>query len=152
MSRALDVLTDACTGLPMTVRKMFGGHGFFAPNGGMFAGIVTNDEVMLKLVRGPARDELIALGGHPWVYDGGGRETTMAEWIVIPEAFYDDQELLGAWARRAHDLVPPKVAKRASTRSAKSAPERVAKTPSRKPKTVKAKGSAKRSSKVRARR
>lgn len=111
MSRALDVLTDACVGLPMTVRKMFGGHGFFAPNGGMFAAIVTDDEVILKLVRGAARDELIALGGHPWVYDGSGRPMTMAEWIVIPESFYDAQELLSKWAARAHDLVPAKVPK-----------------------------------------
>jgi TfoX/Sxy family transcriptional regulator of competence genes len=111
MSRALDVLTDACVGLSVTVRRMFGGHGCFAPNGGMFAAVVTDDEVILKLVRGPARDELLALGGRSWMYAGGGRATTMAEWIVIPEAFYDDQEQLAAWCRRAHGLAPAKVAK-----------------------------------------
>jgi TfoX/Sxy family transcriptional regulator of competence genes len=128
MSRSLDLLTDACVTLPATVRRMFGGHGFFAPNGGMFAGIVTDDEIMLKLVRGPARDELLELGGHPWVYGGSGRQMTMAEWIIIPEAFYDDQEQLTAWARRALELVPAKIAKRKGP----AAPKKRAKAPTSK--------------------
>lgn len=124
-------MTDACVGLPITLRKMFGGHGFFAPNGGMFAAIVTDDEVIFKLVRGTARDELIALGGHPWVYDGSGRQMTMAEWIVIPESFYDAQELLSEWAARAHSLVPAKAPKGpAKKRTAK--PARTS-TPAKKP-------------------
>lgn len=142
MSRALDLLTDACVGLPVTVRKMFGGHGFFAPNGGMFAAIVTDDEVILKLVRGAARDELIALGGHPWVYDGSGRQMTMAEWIVIPEAFYDAQELLSEWAARAHTLVPAKAPKGpAKKRPASSTrPSTRAKQPTRRTKKARTPG------------
>ena len=92
----------------MTVRKMFGGHGFFAPNGGMFAGIVTDDEVILKLADEKARSELIAIGGHPWTYEGKGKPMTMQEWIVVPESFYDDHDLFSTWAKRAHRLVPPK--------------------------------------------
>src|SRR5689334_21381166 len=117
MSRSLDLLTDACTGLPVSAKKMFGGHGFFAPNGGMFAGIVTDDEVILKHSLGPARDELIALGGKPWVYRGRDREMTMQEWIVVPETFYDDQELFSTWAARAHKLVPAKAAKKGGKKS-----------------------------------
>ena len=90
---------------------MFGGHGFFAPNGGMFAGIVTDDEVILKLVNGPARDELIAEGGHPWVYSGQDKPMTMSSWIVVPERFYDDPEAFMTWAARAFELAPPKKAK-----------------------------------------
>ena len=107
-SRSLDILTDACGDLPVVIRKMFGGHGFFAPNGGMFAAIVTDDEVILKLVHGPARDELIAQGGHPWVYPGQHKPMTMAEWIVVPERFYDDLEEFMAWAARAFELAPAK--------------------------------------------
>lgn len=110
-SRSLDILTDACGDLPVVIRKMFGGHGFFAPNGGMFAGIVTDDEVILKLVHGPARDELIAEGGHPWVYSGQHKPMTMSEWIVVPERFYDDAEAFSSWAARAFELAPPKKAK-----------------------------------------
>ena len=110
-SRSLDILTDACGDLPVVIRKMFGGHGFFAANGGMFAGIVTDDEVILKLVPGPARDELIAEGGHPWVYSGQDKPMTMSSWIVVPERFYDDPEAFMTWAARAFELAPPKKAK-----------------------------------------
>jgi DNA transformation protein and related proteins len=113
MSRAFELLSDACLGLVCTPRKMFGGHGFFAPNGGMFAGIVTDDEIILKLADARAREELVALGGHPWVYEGKGQAMTMREWIVIPQGYYDDAEALAAWARRAHALAPPKVASKA---------------------------------------
>lgn len=112
MSRSLELLSDACAGLEHTVRKMFGGHGFFAPNGGMFAGIVTDDEVIFKLDDAAARAELIAEGGHPWTYGGKGQPMTMKAWIVVPEAFYDDAETFAAWARRAHSLAPAKLASR----------------------------------------
>ncbi|MCU0697644.1 MAG: TfoX/Sxy family protein [Myxococcaceae bacterium] len=112
MSRSFELLSDACAGLPHTPRKMFGGHGFFAPNGGMFAAIVTDDEVILKLADEAARTELIAAGGHPWVYEGKGQAMTMKEWIVVPDGFYDDPELFSAWAKRAHRLAPPKLATR----------------------------------------
>ncbi|MBL8955495.1 MAG: TfoX/Sxy family protein [Myxococcaceae bacterium] len=113
MSRALELLTEACTNLKHTPRKMFGGHGFFAPNGGMFAGIVSDDEVILKLQRGPLRDELIGLGGKPWQYFGKNDKNgvTMAEWIVVPEGFYDDAEALETWAAKAHAAVPAKLKK-----------------------------------------
>jgi TfoX/Sxy family transcriptional regulator of competence genes len=108
MSRSLELLNEACAPLKMSARKMFGGHGFFAPNGGMFAGIVTDDEIIFKLVVGPLRDELIGLGGKPWVYQGRDREMTMNEWIVVPENFYDDGDLMAQWAEKAHGAVPGK--------------------------------------------
>jgi TfoX/Sxy family transcriptional regulator of competence genes len=124
MSRSLELLTDGCVALTVTTRKMFGGHGFFAPNGGMFAGIVTDDEIIFKLVEGPLRDELISLGGHPWVYDARGTPMTMREWIVVPERFYDDGELLAQWAAKAHAAVPAKklVAKAKKVTTKKKAP------------------------------
>lgn len=84
MSSSLDILKEACAGLTKTVRKMFGGHGFFAPNGSMFPGIVTDDAIVLKLVRGPLRDEFMTLGGKPWVYTGGKKPMTMQEWLLVP--------------------------------------------------------------------
>lgn len=108
MSAALDLLQEACRSLPCQIKRMFGGHGAFAPNGGMFAGIVTDDEVILKLADEEARSELIALGGKPWTYHGQKKPMVMREWIVIPAEFYDDQDLFAAWARRAHRLAPAK--------------------------------------------
>ncbi|MCA2980495.1 MAG: TfoX/Sxy family protein [Myxococcaceae bacterium] len=119
MSRSFELLSEACAGLPYRARKMFGGYGFFAANGGMFAGIVTNDEVVFKLADEAARTELIAAGGHPWTFEGGGRAMTMQAWIVVPEDFYDDPERLAAWASRAHRLVPGKLAARAKGRASR---------------------------------
>ncbi len=109
MSRSFDVLSDACVLVPHTVRKMFGGHGFFAPNGGMFAAIVTDDEVIVKLADDVARAELLAIGGHAWTYGGKDKPVTMAQWIVVPETFYDDHEQLQRWVIKAHAVAPAKV-------------------------------------------
>lgn len=117
MSRSLEVMGEACAGFQMVRKRMFGGYGYFAPNGAMFAGIVTDDAIVLKLARGDARDELIGLGGHPWTYEGRDKPMTMHEWIVVPDAFYDDIETLRAWLERALRLVPAKV--EPSKRSAK---------------------------------
>lgn len=123
----IDLLEDACATLPHTTRAMFGGHGLFAPNGGMFAGIVTDDEIVLKLADEGAREELVALGGHAWVYDG---KMTMKEWIVVPERFYDEPQTLAAWARRAHALAPPKGAKGAKRAAAPARKAAAKRTPS----------------------
>jgi TfoX/Sxy family transcriptional regulator of competence genes len=104
----LEIIEDACAALRHTTRAMFGGHGLFAPNGGMFAGIVTDDEIVLKLEDETMRAELVALGGHPWVYDG---KMTMKAWIVIPDRFYDEPNTLSEWAARAWRMAPPKRAK-----------------------------------------
>lgn len=124
MSALLDILKDACAGLPMTTRKMFGGHGFFAPNGGMFAGIVSDHEIIFKLGDETARAELIELGGRAWTYKGDTKPMTMREWIVVPENFYDDQELFAAWARRAHRMAPAKKIKTPKPPKKKAAPAR----------------------------
>ena len=114
----LDLLEDACARLAHTTRAMFGGHGLFAPNGGMFAGIVDDDRIVLKLARDPERAELLSEGGAPWVYDG---KTTMKDWIVVPDRFYDEPETLAAWAKRAHAIAPPKKAKGAKAPAKKAA-------------------------------
>lgn len=133
----LDLLEDACAALPHATRAMFGGHGLFAPNGGMFAGIVDDDRIILKLAQEEARAELVAEGGAPWTYQG---KMTMKDWIVVPEAFYDEPRRLAEWARRAHRLAPPrkaKAAKRAkapkSAKTAKRPGKKAAKKPAKKP-------------------
>lgn len=105
MSGNLDLLEEACASLPHTTRAMFGGYGLFAPNGGMFAGIVDEDRIVLKLAPEDLRAELVALGGAPWEYAG---KMVMKEWILVPEAFYDEPRTLADWARRAHAAAPAK--------------------------------------------
>lgn len=119
MSTSLPLLEDACAKLPHVTKKMFGGHGLFAPNGGMFAGIVTDDKIIFKLADAKARAELEALGGAAWTYDGQKKPMTMREWILAPESFYDEPELMEQWAKRAHKLAPAKKAPAKKKASAK---------------------------------
>jgi len=103
----IELLEEACAALPHTTRAMFGGHGLFAPNGGIFAAVVDDDRIILKFADDAARAELEALGGEPWTYAG---RMTMREWIVIPDRLYDEPHELASWAKRAHALAPPKKA------------------------------------------
>jgi len=110
MSGEFSLLDDACSKLPHTKRKMFGGHGFFAPNGGMFALARRDDVVIFKLADETARTELEALGGKAWGYEGKNKAVVMKEWIIAPLDFFDEPELMEIWAKRAHRLVPAKKA------------------------------------------
>ena len=115
---SLPLLEDACAALPHARRAMFGGHGFFAPNGGMFAAIVDEDRIALKLEDEAAARELREEGGEPWTYQG---RTTMSHWYVVPDALYDSPPRLAEWARRAHALVkPPRRKAAAKAKAAKA--------------------------------
>ena len=100
----IDLLEDACAALPHTTRAMFGGHGLFAPNGGMFAAVVDDDRVALKLPLPDDAEAFRAEGGEAWVYDG---RATMRAWYVVPDELYDDPRRLADWARRAHATAEP---------------------------------------------
>lgn len=106
---ALPILEDACEGVPHTRRAMFGGHGFFAANGGMFAAVVDEDRIALKLPRPEDHEAFLAEGAKPWVYQ---ERMAMARWLVVPDAFYDEPRRLADWARRAAATAEPKKAKR----------------------------------------
>lgn len=117
----LPLLEDACAGLPHSTRSMFGGHGLFAPNGGMFAAIVDLDRIALKLAREEDAEAFRAEGGEPWVYDG---RASMRGWYVVPDEMYDEPRRLAEWARRAHATVEPKKAK--AKGAAKKGPKKAA--------------------------
>lgn len=114
---SLDLLEEACARLPHATRAMFGGHGLFAPNGGMFAGIVDDDRMVLKLEDPDAAAAFAEEGGRPWTYRD---RMTMRAWLLVPDALYDDPGRLEAWARRAHALAKPS-AKKARTPKAPAA-------------------------------
>lgn len=118
----LDLLEDACARLPHATRPMFGGHGLFAPNGGIFAAIVDEDRIVLKLAEEEPRAELVALGGAPWTYDG---RMTMRAWLLVPDAFYDEPARLAEWAAVAHRLAtPPKGKAKAPASKGAKAPKK----------------------------
>jgi len=107
----IDLLEDAAAKLPHTSRKMFGGHGLFAPNGGMFAGIVDEDRIVLKFERDLTEHAAFrAEGGKPWVYKGKMGSSTMEEWLLVPDRMYDEPQALAAWTARAHRVAPAKKA------------------------------------------
>src|SRR5438093_1238038 len=95
----IDLLEDACAKLAYTKRAMFGGFGLFAPNGGMFAGIVDDDRIVLKFVEdAPEHAEFRTAGGAPWRYQD---KMTMKEWLLVPEAMYDEPRALAECAAGA---------------------------------------------------
>ena len=100
---------------------MFGGHGLFAPNGGMFAAVVDGDRVALKLPRPEDQEAFVAEGAEPWVYEG---RTSMGGWFVIPDALYDEPRSLADWARRAHATAAPSRSKVARAKKAAKAAAR----------------------------
>lgn len=117
----VDILEDACAALPHTTRSMFGGHGLFAPNGGMFAAVVDDDRIALKLPEAGDAEAFRAAGAEPWVYDG---KNTMRGWFVVPDELYDDPRGLAEWARRAHATAKPGKKKAAKAPSKKAAPRK----------------------------
>ena len=126
----IDLLEDACAKLPHTSRKMFGGHGLFAQNGGMFAGIVDDDRIVLKFARGePAGDEFRKAGGVPRVYKGKQGAMSMEEWLLVPDEMYDEPQALAAWAAKAHRVAPAK--KTPATKKAPAAKSVATKAPPR---------------------
>ena len=121
----IDLLEDACAKLPHSTRAMFGGHGVFAPNGGMFAGIVDDDRIILKFAKGtPDGEAFREAGGVPWVYEGKTGAMTMQEWLLVPDELYDEPRRLAEWCARAHRVAPAKSAKKKAP--AKKAPAKKA--------------------------
>jgi TfoX/Sxy family transcriptional regulator of competence genes len=136
----LPLLEEALDALPHTRRSMFGGHGAFAPNGGMFAAIVDGDRIALKLPKAEDWEAFLAEGAEPWVYEG---RTSMAGWAVIPEPFYDEPRRLAEWARRAHATAVPSKSKLARAKKAADKRPAAKKAPARK--SPAKKGASKRS-------
>ncbi len=113
----IDLMEDACADLPHTTRAMFGGHGLFAPHGGIFAAVVDEDRLILKFADEGERAAFAAIGGHPWTYAG---KMTMKEWLLVPDDLYDEPTTLAEWTRRAYLVAPPKKTKGTKAAAGKS--------------------------------
>jgi TfoX/Sxy family transcriptional regulator of competence genes len=105
----LELLRAALEGTPkLTERRMFGSDGFFA-NGYAFA-IVWDGRIVLKLADEVRAAELMRIKGAS-VFNPMGKGKGMTAWIVVPESFHDDTELLRKWTLAAHKAIlglPPK--------------------------------------------
>jgi DNA transformation protein len=107
---------------PVGVRRMFGGLGIYA-DGRMIA-LVAREELYLK-ADAESRPVFAAAGSGPFVYASAGR-TVELPYMRLPEAAYDDEELLVRYARLADDAArraPPKPPRRRRAAAAAAAPE-----------------------------
>lgn len=114
----LDEATEKLGGV--SARRMFGCDALFAKDA-IFALVWKEGRIGLKLPDASLFQSLSALPGtKPWA---PGDMKPMAHWLLVPESFHDDPELLTKWVRHAHALAaaaPPKPAKAAKPRSKKS--------------------------------
>ncbi len=109
------MLDEAAQGLPNIVsRRMFGCDALFT-NDAIFALIWKAGRIGLK-ISDPALYQTLAAqpGTDPWA---PGDMRPMAHWLLVPEDFHDNSELLAQWVRHAHRLAanaPARAAKPAA--------------------------------------
>lgn len=96
----------------VTWKRMFGCDAAFV-NDQIFALIWREGRIGLKLPEPGQFNALMGLDGSaPWC---PGKLNAMSKWVLVPEAFHDDQQALDPWVRKAHALVssaPPKPARK----------------------------------------
>jgi DNA transformation protein len=112
---------------PVTVRRMFSGHGIYAD--GLFFALEIGGEIYLKSNAASAA-ALAAAGSAPFAYEGRGRLVTTNLWRLIASA-YDDPDELKRWsglaleaAREAERTKAPKLAKPKRAPAKRAAPRK----------------------------
>jgi len=84
----------------VTIRRMFGGKGIY--HRGEIIAVEVRGDILLKAdaVTAP---EFAAAGANQWAYEGrGGKAVNMPYWS-IPEAAFDDPEIMARWVRLAYE-------------------------------------------------
>lgn len=105
-----DLLSRALVG-PVRMRRMFGGHGFYAHD--LFIAVLVDGTFYLKT--SPAtRAVFEAEGLQPWVYHREGRPVTMG-FHPVPDAALDEADELRPWARLALQAASDQHQKRKKT-------------------------------------
>lgn len=83
---------------PVTLRRMFGGHGIYAD--GVIFGIEADGEIFLK-VDAENRGFFVALGSTPFTYEKKAGEQAVMSYYRLPTEAYDDEQLLAACIRES---------------------------------------------------
>lgn len=81
---------------PVTARRMFGGHGLY--HAGVMFALVADGQLYLK-VDDESRDDFVAAGLGPFVYEAKGRQVALS-YYRAPEAMLDEPALAREWAER----------------------------------------------------
>jgi DNA transformation protein len=81
------------------LRRMFGGHGFYADE--LFFAVIVDQQLYFK-VDAVSRPLFEAAGLEEWVYEKNGKPVHM-NYFRPPDDIFDDEEALLLWGRRALD-------------------------------------------------
>ncbi|HSU05320.1 MAG TPA: TfoX/Sxy family protein [Acetobacteraceae bacterium] len=81
-----------------SARRMFGGVGIMR-DGMMFA--LLSDDTMYFRVDERTRARFQEAGCDPFRYRRAGREVSIASYYAVPDALYDEPDVLLEWAREA---------------------------------------------------
>lgn len=84
----------------VVTKRMFGGLGVYRE--GLFFALVADGTIYLK-VDDETRAGYEAAGSGPFVYRGGERPVTMGYWR-LPDAAFDDEDALRAYAEAAYHV------------------------------------------------
>lgn len=99
MSQFTDFLSEVFENFgPITVRKMFGGHGVYHQN--IMFGLVADDTLYLK-TDNATKTVFESKGLKPFKYSKGNKVVSMS-YHQAPDAIYDDHEVATSWATLAY--------------------------------------------------
>lgn len=120
-------------------RRMFGGHGIYVDD--LFVALIAYDRIYLK-TDARTRPAFEAAGCEPFVYDGAGKQVTLAYWTAPAEAM-DSPQQMQPWARLAIEAaLRARAAKLPAARRKPPAKPSAAKATPRKPKAAASRGKA----------
>ncbi|MET0893308.1 MAG: TfoX/Sxy family protein [Pseudoxanthomonas sp.] len=113
---------------PVNLRSMFGGQGLYHRE--VIIGLVIGDELFLK-TDADTREAFREAGGHPFIYQGKGKQVAMSYWLPPAEAMESAQGMQ-PWARMAYEAALRKrsqgktSARKAVKKTAKQLPKKPA--------------------------
>lgn len=91
----------------VTHRKMFGCDAWFS-RGQIFSLIWKTGRVAVRLPEDAAYGDAMGLSGAE-AWSVAAKMKPMAHWVLLPEGYNDDDEEVGIWVKRAHQLAKPAV-------------------------------------------
>lgn len=119
VSEAQTLLEEASEMLPdVTRRTMFGCYAIFAREA-IYGLIWPPGRIGLRMSDPDLYQELLALGGsEPWRFEPDGKP--VKHWVLVPENFHTDFDLLEKWVKHAYDCALVESAKPKKSRRKRS--------------------------------
>lgn len=124
-------LEHATAGLrSVTTKRMFGCDAFFR-DGNMFALVWKHGRIGVKLPNAASHASLSAVAGvEPW---SPGGKMVMGSWLLVPDAWNDDENALQPWVRVAYGEATGEGKKKAAAKKPAATKPAVKKPAAKKP-------------------